>query len=110
MKQQKISGEPTAVDEQTATVAADAVGEPRKEKKRWVRPVLMLLVPALLLLGGIYYWVFSGGSVANGLCPSAWPPSVEIFALLIGRYFPARPPQMPTGMSVSPPRNISALA
>jgi membrane fusion protein, multidrug efflux system len=65
MKQQKISGEPTAVDEQTATVAADAVGEPRKEKKRWVRPVLMLLVPALLLLGGIYYWVSSGGSVST---------------------------------------------
>jgi len=65
MKQEKISGEPTAVDEQTATVAADAVGEPRKEKKRWVRPVLMLLVPALLLLGGIYYWVSSGGTVST---------------------------------------------
>lgn len=65
MKQEKISGEPTAVDEQTATVAADAVGEPRKEKKRWIRPVLMLLVPALLLLGGIYYWVSSGGTVST---------------------------------------------
>lgn len=65
MKQEKISGEPTAVDEQTATVAADAVGEPRKEKRRWRRPVLMLLVPALLLLGGIYYWVSSGGTVST---------------------------------------------
>jgi membrane fusion protein (multidrug efflux system) len=65
MKQEKISGEPTAVDERTAEVAADAVGEPRKKKKRWVRPVLMLLVPALLLLGGIYYWVSSGGTVST---------------------------------------------
>ena len=65
MKQEKISGEPTAVDERTAEVAADAVGEPRKEKRRWLRPVLMLLVPALLLLGGIYYWVSSGGTVST---------------------------------------------
>jgi membrane fusion protein (multidrug efflux system) len=65
MKQEKISGEPTAVDERTAEVAADAVGERRKEKRRWLRPVLMLLVPALLLLGGISYWVSSGGTVST---------------------------------------------
>lgn len=65
MKQEKISGEPTAVDERTAEVAADAVGEPRTEKKRWLRPVLMLLVPALLLFGGIYYWISSGDSVST---------------------------------------------
>ena len=65
MKQEKISGEPTAVDERTAEVAADAVGEPRTEKKRWLRPGLMLLVPALLLFGGIYYWVSSGDSVST---------------------------------------------
>jgi membrane fusion protein (multidrug efflux system) len=65
MKQEKISGEPTVVDDQTATVAADAVAEPRKEKKRWLRPALMLFVPALLLLGGIYYWISSGDSVST---------------------------------------------
>ncbi|WP_281389366.1 hypothetical protein [Sphingomonas sediminicola] len=32
MKQEKISGEPTAVDERTAEVAADAVGEPGKKR------------------------------------------------------------------------------
>ena len=38
MKQEKISGEPTAVDEQTATVAAEAVEEPQLERKRGCAP------------------------------------------------------------------------
>ena len=66
MKQEKISGEPTAVDEQTATVAAHAVvEEPQLERKRGLRTVLMLIVPAVLLLGGLFYWFSSGGSVST---------------------------------------------
>ena len=33
--------------------------------KRFLRPVLMFLVPALLILGGGYYWLTSGGSVST---------------------------------------------
>jgi membrane fusion protein, multidrug efflux system len=63
MKQEKISGEPAAVDEQTAAVAAEAVDEPRR--KRGLKTVIMLIVPAVLLLGGLFYWFSSGGSVST---------------------------------------------
>ena len=33
--------------------------------RNWVRPFLMLIVPALLILGGGYYWLTSGGSVST---------------------------------------------
>ena len=33
--------------------------------KRFLRPLLMLIVPALLLLGGGYYWLTSGASVST---------------------------------------------
>ena len=33
--------------------------------KRYLRPILMLIVPALLLLAGGYYWLASGGSVST---------------------------------------------
>ena len=31
--------------------------------RNWMRTVLMLIVPALLLIGGGYYWLTSGRSV-----------------------------------------------
>ena len=65
MKQEKISGSPTEVDEATAATAATAVSEPETPRRRWVRPALMLIVPALLLLGGLYYWIASGDTVST---------------------------------------------
>ena len=38
---------------------------PRRDLKRYLRPVLMFIVPALLLLGGGYYWLTSGSSVST---------------------------------------------
>ena len=38
----------------------------RKEGGRnWVRTVVMLIVPAILILGGVYYYLTSGGSVGT---------------------------------------------
>lgn len=33
--------------------------------RNWTRTILMLIVPALLVLGGGYYWLTSGGSVST---------------------------------------------
>jgi membrane fusion protein (multidrug efflux system) len=38
---------------------------PARSMKRYLRPVLMYIVPALLLLGGGYYWLMSGSSVST---------------------------------------------
>ena len=38
---------------------------PARSLKRFVRPFLLFIVPALLLLGGGYYWLGSGGSVST---------------------------------------------
>jgi membrane fusion protein (multidrug efflux system) len=38
---------------------------PARSAKRFLRPILMFLVPALLLIGGGYYWLTSGGSVST---------------------------------------------
>lgn len=38
----------------------------RKEGRRnWVRTIVMLIVPAILIVGGVYYYVTSGGSVGT---------------------------------------------
>ena len=63
MKQEKIEGTPVEVDEATKTAAAGAIPAEEPKNRRWLRPLLMLIVPALLLLGGVYYWVSSGGKV-----------------------------------------------
>ena len=64
MKVEKIEGSPTQVDESTAATAAGATRtEAEPTKRRWLRPLLMLIVPALLLIGGAYYWFSSGGKV-----------------------------------------------
>ncbi|WP_395622305.1 HlyD family secretion protein [Sphingomonas daechungensis] len=65
MKQEKISGTPTEVDEATTAAAAEVIDEPRPSRRRWLRPFLLLIVPALLLLGGGYYWFASGDSVST---------------------------------------------
>ena len=65
MKQEKISGTPTEVDNETAAAAASAVEDAKTDKRRWLRPLLLFIVPALLLVGGAYYWISSGGSVST---------------------------------------------
>ena len=65
MKQEKIEGTPTEVDEATAAAVTGATVGEGPAKRRWLRPVLMLIVPALLLLGGVYYWISSGGTVST---------------------------------------------
>ena len=37
----------------------------RGAARRWMRPILMLVVPALLLIGGGYYWLSGGDSVST---------------------------------------------
>ena len=48
-----------------AEVSEIEAAAPKRSFKRFLRPVLMLLVPALLILGGGYYWLTSGGSVST---------------------------------------------
>jgi membrane fusion protein (multidrug efflux system) len=38
---------------------------PRRDLKRYLRPILLFIVPAVLLLGGGYYWLMSGSSVST---------------------------------------------
>ena len=38
----------------------------RKERGRnWAKTIVMLVVPAALIIGGVYYWLTSGGSVST---------------------------------------------
>jgi membrane fusion protein (multidrug efflux system) len=57
---------------QTEPIApAETAEEPKQkrrikvEKRNWLRPFLMFIVPALLIIGGGYYWLTSGGSVST---------------------------------------------
>ena len=45
--------------------AADTVETVEPKRRNWIRTVLMLIVPAVLILGGAYYWLTSGGSVGT---------------------------------------------
>src|SRR5436305_14474132 len=52
--------------------AAEAAEAPKTGRLRnadggrnWTRTILMLIVPALLVLGGAYMWLTSGGSVST---------------------------------------------
>jgi len=58
MSTETLSGAETAVPELAAAPA-------RPGLKRFMRPLLMFIVPALLLLGGGYYWLTSGASVST---------------------------------------------
>src|ERR1700755_35346 len=38
----------------------------RKEgSRKWIKTVVMLVVPAILIVGGVYYWLTSGGTVST---------------------------------------------
>jgi membrane fusion protein (multidrug efflux system) len=57
---------------QTEPMSSDAAAEtPKVKRKRkvtdkgWLRTFLMLIGPALLVIGGGYYWLMSGGSVST---------------------------------------------
>jgi len=58
MSTETLSGAETAVPELAPAPA-------RPGLKRFMRPLLMFIVPALLLLGGGYYWLTSGASVST---------------------------------------------
>ena len=49
----------------TAAEAPEIEAAPERSLKRFVRPVLMFIVPALLILAGGYYWLASGGTVST---------------------------------------------
>jgi membrane fusion protein (multidrug efflux system) len=52
----------------TGAVAADSPEleqAPKPSLKRFLRPVVMFIVPALLIALGAYYWLSSGGSVST---------------------------------------------
>jgi membrane fusion protein, multidrug efflux system len=49
-----------------AAAEAPAIETARRAgAKRWTRTVLMLIVPALLLIGGAYYWLSGGDAVST---------------------------------------------
>src|SRR5258705_8854972 len=49
----------------TAAEAPELEQAPARSLKRFIRPILMFIVPALLLIGGGYYWLASGSSVST---------------------------------------------
>src|SRR6185369_7269459 len=49
----------------TKTESPELEQAPQRDLKRYMRPFLMFIVPALLLLGGGYYWLTSGASVST---------------------------------------------
>jgi len=53
--------------EPMAGTAAEAPAEvaATPSRKRWLRTILMFLVPALLVVGGAYYWLSSGDTVST---------------------------------------------
>jgi len=54
-----------ATEPMTGTAAAEAPKAKRKISAPSLRTIVMLIVPALLILGGAYYWLTSGGSVST---------------------------------------------
>src|ERR1043165_515825 len=58
----------TALRKGSETAEAPEIERVRKAKaseRNWTRTILMLAGPALLLIGGGYYWLTSGGSVST---------------------------------------------
>ena len=49
----------------TETMTGTPVEESSNATRRWLRPFLMLVVPALILLAGGYYWIASGRYVST---------------------------------------------
>ena len=59
MATEKLTGTRAAAEAPAVETAA------RTGPKRGLRTVVMLVVPALLLIGGVYYWLSSGDSVST---------------------------------------------
>jgi membrane fusion protein (multidrug efflux system) len=56
----------TALRKGSDTAEAPEIERPPKTARRnWSRTILMLIVPALLIIGGAYMWLTSGGSVST---------------------------------------------
>src|ERR1700756_2182607 len=61
------------MNKQTALLkSSEAPEAPELERVRrvgsgrnWARTILMLIVPAILIIGGVYYYLTSGGSVST---------------------------------------------
>lgn len=53
-----------ATEPMTAGGAAEEV-EVKRDRKGRLRTIIMLIVPALLIIGGAYYWLTSGRSVST---------------------------------------------
>src|SRR5258705_4617590 len=49
----------------TAAEAPELEQAPARSLKRFIRPIVMFIVPLLLLIGGGVYWLTSGGSVST---------------------------------------------
>src|SRR5215212_2185325 len=62
MKREALGGAPIEVDQTTGGMG---VAKPRRDPKRMLRLVLMLIVPLLLLVAGGYYWLSSGDRVST---------------------------------------------
>ena len=63
MKNEKIEGTPVEVDRETAEVASEALNVEKPKRSR--RLIIMLIVPLLLVAGGLYYWMTSGQTVST---------------------------------------------
>lgn len=61
MKNEKLSGEPVDIDTATGETIVLAEKTPANRK----RLIIMLIVPLLLLAGGLYYWITSGVTVST---------------------------------------------
>jgi len=60
----KMATEPMTGAKAQAPEVAEAPA-PKRNVRRFVRPFLLFIVPALLILAGGYYWMNSGGSVST---------------------------------------------
>src|SRR5436190_9969745 len=59
----KMQTEPMAAAKTAEAPEASRATKP--EGRNWTRTILMLIVPALLIIGGAYLWLTSGGSVST---------------------------------------------
>lgn len=59
MKREKLEGQPVEAEDAGASDAETVVV---RDRRSWMRPVLMLIVPLLLLSLGAYWWFTSGKS------------------------------------------------
>jgi membrane fusion protein (multidrug efflux system) len=60
----KMATEPMTAPKADTPEVVDAPA-PKRNLKRFLRPILLFIVPALLILAGGYYWMTSGSSVGT---------------------------------------------